>query len=401
LLEDVVHPIVEHSGSNSPNPDSVSSSSFENESDLTDINVDLPEEYSNDKQTLHSVAHNIVKKQRGRRVALDYDGPIHNIVLLIVGCWLLRVPIMYIDVIRAIEQHRIPYLDPFSHVTPQMAELMNKYVRMMLAPRWAPRAAVLHSHASRFAKLLHSNYAISIPEYNFAPLLWRHVSHLHAPGIVYEQSKSLAGVLDIPLMLHYDLSATLEKGRPHDPVRHEGDNEAPELSLVAIVIVVLKLHYSDGKVKRSPLLVDPGDHSKALRMETSPGRQAHDDLYSRNPSHGVLDMTDAEMDHYLDFCRSALASEGNEFESIRHLFCDNLDESTLLSQTEGVHIESDSDAGANTEWSQMVLRTASRYVGWPEEMLVSSIERYERRLLRWWKRNRRRSVFGDVHFHVV
>ena len=67
---------------------------------------------------------------------------------------------------------------------------------------------------------------------------------------MYEQSVKLADVLDIPLTLHFTLNPLLETHRRYDPSRHEGDDEAPEVSLAAVLIVAMKMNYRNGEMKR-------------------------------------------------------------------------------------------------------------------------------------------------------
>lgn len=64
-------------------------------------------------------------------------------------------------------------------------------------------------------------------------------------------TKKLSAVLSLPLTLHYTLAPKLKRIKQQDPEHHKYDNAPVEVSLVAAVIVVLKLVYGlDGKKRR-------------------------------------------------------------------------------------------------------------------------------------------------------
>jgi hypothetical protein len=143
---------------------------------------------------------------------------------------------------------------------------------------------------------------------------------------------------------------------------------------------------------------------KELRIEASLERHAYDNLYSRHSSHTVLDMTDSEIDHYLNFCDSAFVSETSgenermshrtfllicleEFEPIRHMFHDN----SRAPLNEHITLEVDPDlgryeAGYYAVWYRLMLESAARLTGWPEDAISKTVELFERRLFRMLKR---------------
>lgn len=47
--------------------------------------------------------HDLGKKRAGkRRGYIDYESPISTIAVLVVGCWMLRIPVMYKDFTRCV-----------------------------------------------------------------------------------------------------------------------------------------------------------------------------------------------------------------------------------------------------------------------------------------------------------
>jgi len=89
--------------------------------------------YADAKQAKPDVHADTGKKRKSR----TYDHPINTIVVLMVACWMIRVPIMYMDLIRSIKLYEIPYLDPIRllplgltrHLTKQMVQALSPHVR--------------------------------------------------------------------------------------------------------------------------------------------------------------------------------------------------------------------------------------------------------------------------------
>lgn len=67
---------------------------------------------------------------------------------------------------------------------------------------------------------------------------------------LYILTKKVARVISIPLMLHNSVASPLPRAKQRDPVGHKYDNAVPEVSLLATVIVVLKMVYGlDGRAR--------------------------------------------------------------------------------------------------------------------------------------------------------
>ena len=65
---------------------------------------------------------------------------------------------------------------------------------------------------------------------------------------LYLYAKKLCSVLSLPLTLHYSLAPKLQRIKQIDSEHHKYDNAPVEVSLVAAVVVVLKMVYGlDGK----------------------------------------------------------------------------------------------------------------------------------------------------------
>ena len=104
---------------------------------------------------------------------------------------------------------------------------------------------------------------------NAAPILWKAVCNLQGTrrwsvrsvhtcshryvAPLYVWAKRIARLVSIPLTLHKILVPALKRTKKEDPAFHKHDNAIPEVSLVATVIVVMKMVYGmDGKSRCSP-----------------------------------------------------------------------------------------------------------------------------------------------------
>ncbi len=63
-------------------------------------------------------------------------------------------------------------------------------------------------------------------------------------------SKSLALALEVPLTLNGALASSIIRIRARDGLSYRGDDAAPELSLIAVVVLVIKMVYGLDQVHR-------------------------------------------------------------------------------------------------------------------------------------------------------
>ncbi|KDQ12748.1 hypothetical protein BOTBODRAFT_112506 [Botryobasidium botryosum FD-172 SS1] len=367
----------------------------------------------------------------------DFERPAANIAVLVLACWMMRLPVVYMDFTpennRLIESHVVPYLDPLRLLPMNLTQYLTKYTIVALSPSHPPTTAVLHTLSSRLAKLLMTKYNIRVPEINAAPILWRAVRALCGTPALYALAKTLAkNPLSLPLTLHpYWLSPSLLQGRAKDkyrPSRHKSDNIPPELAFVACVITVLKMVYGlDGRESRLP--TDPNDpactlpteeaYTATLREHQKLSLGSDEELFSTRSKMTALDMDDLQIDKYLAFCeRALLQREGpTTAEVISSTASTTL---TAAPSTTGAqpairhrkqHYQpSPSDPSLNGALTPatahpvytshdilgtipasyaLVLDVAARWAGVGREDVAVVVERFERRIGAWGRRERR------------
>ncbi|OCH94136.1 hypothetical protein OBBRIDRAFT_817467 [Obba rivulosa] len=374
-----------------------------------------------------------VKKKRAYR---QYDAPDSTIAVLMLACWTLRLPVMYMDFVRLIETYELPYLDSIRLLPPELALHLTKHTKQALSPHHAPMPLQLHRLTARLAKLMYSQYGVCTPEMNAAPILWRAVRALCGTPTLYTMTKKLARVISLPLTLHRSLAPGLPHVKKGDPSWHKYDNAVPEVSLVASIIVVLKLVYGlDGKPRLPKEQEDPAcamprfpDVMKAIEdLDTK--IQEETALFSAKEEISVLDLDDNMLDQYIAFTEKALLSPAKDKSTGRSAVADffPLEQGPSLSpESARVHshvpapmppglpaLEMDRDDGDLRPGEQYtiyntldvlgvlpedygtVVRRAANWAGVDEDYIAGVVERFERRLVRWWDRRREEEDADD------
>ncbi|THH32943.1 hypothetical protein EUX98_g1296 [Antrodiella citrinella] len=249
-----------------------------------------------------------------QKVYHAYEAPVSTISVLMLGCWTLRIPVTYMDFVRAIESYDLVYLDPVRQLPATLVRHLTKHNVHALSPHFAPRPTSVHTLVSRLAKQLYQKYRIFTPEMNVAPLLWRAVRAFEGTPTLYILTKKVAKVLSLPLTLHHSLSPSLERRRAKDPSWHKYDNVPVEVSVACAVVVVLKLAYGlDGISRRPKSRTDPIyalPEMKALLTQISKTEGAEKNsmagVLSATSDLTALDLNDEQLEDYLDFCEKAL-----------------------------------------------------------------------------------------------
>ncbi|KAI0268248.1 hypothetical protein BC834DRAFT_952535 [Gloeopeniophorella convolvens] len=360
-----------------------------------------------------------------------HNGPASNIALLMVACWMLRLPITYMDLVRLIEGYKLPYLEPLRHLPGSMARHLTKHTVQALSPPHAPRPQVLHGLSARLARKLRTVHKVRTPELNAAPMLWRVVRALGGTPVLYDLSKTVAHVLSLPLTLHHSLAPRLAHLEIDDPDSHKYDDVPPELALLATAIIVLKMAYGlDGKARVPKTAIDPAcalPRMKEYLTLIQEMKEAHANskkvLFSASSEMSALDLDDGMLAEYLDLCERALLGQEllrpdqrvldeyfplspgrGELESCGETE-EEWAEAGQRGLAAGVPVEGRAEThepgqayaiyrtrdvlGSLPDEYEMVIGHGAGWVGVEAEMVLSVVERYERRLSGWWERVRR------------
>ncbi|KAI9467023.1 hypothetical protein BJY52DRAFT_39445 [Lactarius psammicola] len=346
------------------------------------------------------------------------NGPGSNVALLVVACWTLRLPIMYMDLIRLIECYDLPYLEPLHHLPESMVRHLTKHSVQALSPLHPPTTLVLHSLSTRLARKLKGSYKIHTPELNAGPMLWRVVRALGGTPVLYKLSKTLGHVLSLPLVLHHTLAPRLAQSKDEDGDSYKYDDVPPELALVVVVVIVLKMVYGlDGRPRIPKNSVDPAcalprmeDYLMIVQEIKEAYANSKEVLFSARSGLQVSDLDETKLDEYLDFCQNGLLRPGTSraledffplgpssvqaeavetaaverVESDQHAMAGGTAESVKHEPGQDYAIYRSRDSlGTIPEEYQVVISHGAKWIGVDEEMVLKVSERYERRLWNW------------------
>ncbi|KAJ3856373.1 hypothetical protein EV368DRAFT_32543 [Lentinula lateritia] len=431
-----------------PSDSPSSSSSEEDDSEIAKLMRENSESDDDDDSELNDAdskgqMRGAAGEKRRKRGHSAHEGPVNNLAVLVVACWTLRIPMMYSDIIRHITLYDLPYLDPVRLLPVEMVSHLTKHNIQALSPAHAPKTLTLHARSSRLAKQLYISYKISTPEANAAPLLWRVIQGMGGTPTLYAMTKSLSHRLSLPMVLHQSLAPKMQNLKAGDPQTHNLDNAPVEASLLATVIVVLKMVYGlDGKRRqaisnwvvagadffsRSRSPKDSNDPAFALpciedylalvrHMEdVDPRKEA---IFNSKKPILMDSVNDEILDEYLTFCERILLRPGedglqNQEQMLANYFPLNLGPSiaqnsitgecspplsaplrrppvqgpsnTFMMPGEKYTIFHSRDIfGSVPEEYEMLVRRGSNLVGIPEDYIDSLVEKYERRKL-WQK----------------
>lgn len=352
-----------------------------------------------------------------------YRSVTSTIAVLMLACWTMRIPVMFRDFISAIEAYDLPYLDPVRHLPPAMVAHLTKANIQSLSMQRPPRTLTLHNLTSRLAKKMHASFDVFTPELNAAPLLWRVIRVLGGNPTLYQLTKQLACILSLPLSVSYMLAPSLERFKANDPEHHVYDHVPVEVGFVAVTIVVLKMVYGlDGEDKVHADPGDPGLNLPAIdeyleyvgRLSEKDIKE-RDTMFSSESQMSVGDLNDVMLDEYVSFCERALLGGENDGDGVVAKYfplkgqewkdlpdsqtaipCGKMQGSRLDEDGKGVRpgekykvfIGSDS-GGSVAAGLEALVRRGAGYIKVSEEDIFSVTERCERRLLSWWKKQRK------------
>ncbi|TRM67736.1 hypothetical protein BD626DRAFT_479667 [Schizophyllum amplum] len=363
------------------------------------------------------------RKKRGQGARRRYEAPPSTIAVLALTCWVLRVPAMYLDFIRLIQSYDLTYLDPLRFLPAEMLRHLTKHSVQALSPPFPPTTLALHSLTSRLAKLAGARYGIHVPEANAAPVLWRVTKYMGGTPVLYHLTKRLAGVLSLPLTAHRSMAPGLEAVKKHDPESHDYDDVPPEVALLAATIVVLKMVYGlDGNMRTADADDDQAcalprldDYLAHLRKMEDEETCETDGLFG---ARSVATFDDASVDAYLAFCEKALLGPRDEGSGRLAEFFprapresglgagkpERREEGRVLRAGIASHGASEARPGEQYPVYNardvlgtlpgplgLVVARGAQWVGVPETYVGGVVEKYERRFVRWWQTERRRS----------
>jgi RNA polymerase I-specific transcription initiation factor RRN7 len=274
-----------------------------------------------------SGASQTTRGSRRRRQAKT-DGAINlseTVVICYLGALLLRLPCTVADLISRVDDGTLLYYRAGREVPGNLKERLPGEFQVLLEPQTVLKTTNLHRKILELGTLLSAEFGMVLPAINHPLLLHRWIQDLALPIEVYAATQRLARLLGADFTLHLE-----GKTRSNRVLRY------PEVRLMALLVVSTKLFFPIDDVERYPLAASD---LSVLRMDWPAWVAEHrlraedldssnddnDNTISRNEAETKPSMTfpegsqitesdclamgDAELDRYLDWYETNLASE--------------------------------------------------------------------------------------------
>lgn len=198
----------------------------------------------------------------------------------------LGVPVLLADLVSLISKHKLPYLEAVQYLPAELVSRVNSADVLVggLDSPVVPSVTTLHMRASRIARLLHLNYAVSFPPPPVHAIASALAQRLALPPAFADAAARLVRFTRLEVSLEYRAPAARPSERYRDIIR-----VPREYVLAACLVVAIKM--------RNGTAPDPS-WLEALETRTRT-RTEQADL-------DVLDMTPVQIDAYLDFLTHSL-----------------------------------------------------------------------------------------------
>jgi RNA polymerase I-specific transcription initiation factor RRN7 len=279
-----------------------------------------------------SGASQTTRGSRRRRQAKT-DGAINlseTIVICYLGALLLRLPCTVADLISRVDDGALLYYRAGREVPGNLKERLPGEFQVLLEPQTVLKTTNLHRKILELGTLLSAEFGMVLPAINHPLLLHRWMQDLALPIEVYAATQRLARLLGVGFTLHLEGKTSSKR-----VLRY------PEVRLMALLVVSTKLFFPIDDVERYPLAandlsvlqmdwpawVTEHKSNKISHGGGDPDSSSNDDNDSTscNKTETARSMTfpegsqitetdclamgDAELDRYLDWYETNLASE--------------------------------------------------------------------------------------------
>ncbi|KAI5286605.1 Pol I core factor CF [Ascosphaera aggregata] len=241
---------------------------------------------------------------------------IDSLALWYLGMLLLRLPISVGHIMKWIVRDEVPLLRAIRFIPPVMKDRMPPTYKSALDTGAIPTGDGLHRAISDLALLYHREFRINFPKLNRPALQLAYIRELCLPFEIYPAMTSLQKLVRYRLAFLETLSAAQSDDRGRSRGKSFQRIHLPEVQLMSLLIVAVKLFYSLKEEASSNLLIRSYDEPSSLIMdwskwmevqkrydeegENNKGRLEADQAL-RTKELDVFGMSEEQMDDYMDW----------------------------------------------------------------------------------------------------
>ncbi|KGO74822.1 hypothetical protein PITC_031000 [Penicillium italicum] len=251
---------------------------------------------------------------------LEWPRLIDSVSLCYLAAFLMRLPVSVIDFHDMIMQQEIPYARVLATIPREMRDRLPPELTGILEVNTIPNAERLHRSVLAVVLFYQRRFELELPALNLPIILFRRIKRLALPIEVYDATRILQDLLGFTLQ--------------YPTTSQHGRNSAlhlPDLQLMVLIVISTKLLFPIDDLKRYP---STAKEPAAQVMDWTLWARTQKNFHHDQPFGGriekktalqitdqdVLNMTSAQLDHYMDWYESTWLDTSREPSRIAELF---------------------------------------------------------------------------------
>ncbi|KAJ5920364.1 hypothetical protein N7516_011222 [Penicillium verrucosum] len=252
---------------------------------------------------------------------LEWPRLIDSVALCYLAAFLMRLPVCVIDFHDMIMRQEIPYARVLATVPREMKDRLPPELTAILEVNTIPNPDRFHRGIMALALFYQRRFELDLPPLNSPMVLFRLIKRLALPIEIYEATRILQDLLGF----------TFQYPRPSSYDGRKTTLFLPDLQLIVLIVISTKLLFPIDDLKRYPTTAK---EPAAQVMDWTLWARAQNNFDHDQPFGGkigkkaavqitdqdVLNMTSAQLDHYMDWYESSWLDTSKEPNRIAEMF---------------------------------------------------------------------------------
>ncbi|KAF4768111.1 hypothetical protein HAV15_002136 [Penicillium sp. str.  len=252
---------------------------------------------------------------------LEWPRLIDSVALCYLAAFLMRLPVCVIDFHDMIMRQEIPYARVLATVPREMRDRLPPELTAIFEVNTIPNADRFHRGIMALALFYQRRFELDLPPLNSPMVLFRLIKRLALPTEIYEATRILQDLLGF----------TFQYPTPSSYDGRKTTLLLPDLQMIVLIVISTKLLFPIDDLKRYPTTAK---EPAAQVMDWTLWARAQNNFDHDQPFGGkigkktaiqitdqdVLNMTSAQLDHYMDWYESSWLDTSKEPNRIAEMF---------------------------------------------------------------------------------
>ncbi|CAI7586987.1 unnamed protein product [Penicillium viridicatum] len=252
---------------------------------------------------------------------LEWPRLIDSVALCYLAAFLMRLPVCVIDFHDMIMRQEIPYARALATVPREMRDRLPPELTAILEVNTIPNPDRFHRGIMALALFYQRRFELDLPALNSPMVIFRLIKRLALPIEIYEATRILQDLLGF----------TFQYPTPSSYDGRKTTLFLPDLQLIVLIVISTKLLFPIDDLKRYPTTAK---EPAAQVMDWTLWARAQNNFDHDQPFEGkigkktaiqitdqdVLNMTSAQLDHYMDWYESSWLDTSKEPNRIAEMF---------------------------------------------------------------------------------